>query len=442
MRISSDPNRCMVEFDQVSKQYRLGAGGTDLREALQWLARRWLARGGTAQTAPAPFWALQDVSFAVEQGRALGIIGPNGAGKTTILKLLSRITRPTVGHVRVTGRLSSLIELGAGFHPDLSGRENIYLNGVILGLKRREIDSLFDEIVEFAGLERFIDTPVKRYSSGMYARLGFSVAAHVNPDVLVVDEVLSVGDVAFQNKCAERMRWLRQKGTTIIFVSHNMHAVIGICDNCVLLDHGQVQFTGGVEEAVRQYQHLNDTLAARDANRPAAVDRPDASRPVDIMQVEVLDNRGQPCNSFEIGETVVARIHYHAYTPIGAPLFSAGLLRSDGLNACSNTARGQYEPEVIYGPGVVELTVPELRLVPGAYSLVVSICEGDSLRPYAIDDMAMFRVTSSRRFIDDRYGVFLPDFRWRAGCGHSTLADLRPCRGTSLTTGSFADAEN
>jgi lipopolysaccharide transport system ATP-binding protein len=404
----------VIEFDRVSKEYRLGAGATDLREGLASFVRRWTPGVKVQQSANSSFWALRDVSFAVERGQALGIIGPNGAGKTTVLKLLSTITRPSSGHVRVTGRLSSLIELGAGFHPDLSGRENVYLNGVILGLKKRELDALFDDIVEFAGLARFIDTPVKRYSSGMYARLGFAVAAHVNPDVLLVDEVLSVGDVAFQNRCADRMRQLRERGTTIVFISHNMHAMLGLCDACLVLAEGRIEFAGATHEAVRCYQQLNQ--AARDrhqASKGQGGGELDVSRPVDILKVDVLDELGERRETFEMGDTVVVRIEYDAHLPIEAPLFSAGLVRSDGLNACSNTARGQYEPEVMYGPGVVDLVIPNLQLIPDTYSVVTSICERDSLRQYASEQLASFRVTSPHRYIDHHYGVFLPDFRWR-----------------------------
>jgi lipopolysaccharide transport system ATP-binding protein len=408
---TSSDSRSAIEFRGVSKEYRLGAGQTDLREAVQLLARRAMRRQPRSSSPPPPFWALCDVSFSVERGSAMGIIGPNGAGKTTILKLLSRITRPTSGQIQVDGRLSSLIELGAGFHPDLSGRENIYLNGVILGLTRRQVARSFDDIVEFSGLAQFLDTPIKRYSSGMYARLGFSVAAHVNPDVLLVDEVLSVGDIAFQNKCAERMRQLRKQGTTIIFVSHNMHAVIGLCDSCVLLDHGQVRFAGPTHEAVRQYQQLNNAAVTRNGGQtPADLS---AGQLVDIVRVDMLNAHGQPQTQFELGDALRARIYYQAHIPIPTPLFSAGILRSDGLNACSNTARGQYEPEVIHGPGVVELIVPELRLIPGTYTLVASICEGDSLRQYATDRLSTFQVTSSERFIDEHYGVFVPDFHWQ-----------------------------
>lgn len=399
--------RPAIEFDHVSKRYQLGAQQGSIRDVLHGMIRRL---GPTWQNPSEPFWALRDVSFKVERGQALGIIGANGAGKTTTLKLLSNITKPTHGNVRIAGRVSSLIELGAGFHPDLTGRENIYLNGAILGMTQREIKRLFETIVDFAEIGPFLDTPVKRFSSGMYARLGFAVAAHVNPDVLLIDEVLSVGDIGFQAKCATRMQQLRRQGTSIVFISHNMHAMSGLCDSCVLLERGQVKFAGPTSEAIQLFQQLMHTRRSPDLDTTPLGRSLD---PVVIERVEVLDEGGNPRDEFELGETVVARIHYRANDTIEQPLFSAGLIRADGLHVCSNTAAGQLDVARIHGPGVVELRIPRVPLVPDVYSLVTSICEAQSLRPYAEERLSRFRVVSTERFIDDAYGVFLPDFRWR-----------------------------
>jgi lipopolysaccharide transport system ATP-binding protein len=244
-----------LEMDRVYKRFRKGELHDSLRDLVPALAGRLLRRGTRTGAALGrqEFWALRDVSFAVQRGAAFGIIGSNGAGKSTILKVLSRILRPTTGEMRVHGRLSALIEVSAGFHPDLTGRENIYLNGTILGMRRHEIRARFDDIVAFSGLEEFIDTPVKRYSSGMFARLGFSVAAHINPDVLLVDEVLSVGDFAFQQRCMDRMRQIVRSGATVIFVSHNLRAVSELCDQALLLDHGSVAAIGPAREVVGRY---------------------------------------------------------------------------------------------------------------------------------------------------------------------------------------------
>jgi len=242
-----------LRFEGVHKKFRKGELYDSLRDLVPAAARRLLRGRSSVGLGDKEFWALEDVNFAVQRGEAFGIIGANGAGKSTILKLLSRIMRPTRGVVEVKGRLSALIEVSAGFHPELTGRENIYLNGTILGMTRAEIRQRFDAIVAFSELEEFLDTPVKRYSSGMFARLGFAVAAHVEPDLLVVDEVLSVGDYLFQQKCLERMNEITASGATIIFVSHNLRAVSSLCSRSLLLEHGRVALVGPSDEIIKAY---------------------------------------------------------------------------------------------------------------------------------------------------------------------------------------------
>jgi ABC-type polysaccharide/polyol phosphate transport system ATPase subunit len=242
-----------LEVSQVFKKFRRGEMYDSLRDLIPALSGRMFRGRGDQLAERREFWALKDVSFAVAQGEAFGIIGDNGAGKSTMLKLLTGIMAPTSGSIHVRGRLSALIEVSAGFHPDLTGRENIFLNGTILGLKREEIRQRFDAIVAFSGLEAFIDTPVKRYSSGMWARLGFSVAAHVDPDVLLVDEVLSVGDYSLQRKCLERMREVIDRGTTVVFISHNLREVSNLCHRSLLLDHGAVARIGPTAEVLKHY---------------------------------------------------------------------------------------------------------------------------------------------------------------------------------------------
>lgn len=233
----------VLQVENVSKKFVRGEIHDSLRDLIPAMVARLTGRSRPS-AAKKDFWALQNVNFELTRGEAFGIIGSNGAGKSTILKLITGIMKPTTGHITVTGKLSALIEVGAGFHPDLTGRENIYLNGTILGMKKAEIDRKFDAIVEFSGLADFIDTPVKRYSTGMYARLGFSVAAHVDPDILIVDEVLSVGDVVFQNRCLERMNTILRSGATVIFVSHNLRAIAELCPRSILLEHGKITATG------------------------------------------------------------------------------------------------------------------------------------------------------------------------------------------------------
>jgi lipopolysaccharide transport system ATP-binding protein len=244
-----------LEMSNVSKKFRKGETYDSLRDLVPALSKRLMGWKTGETLRGGEFWALKDVSFHVSKGQALGIIGSNGAGKSTALKLLSGVLRPTEGSLSMNGTFSALIEVGAGFHPDLSGRDNIFLNGTILGMRREQIKRKFDEIVDFSGLEDFIDTPVKRYSSGMYARLGFSVAAHVDPDIMLVDEVLSVGDYAFQNKCLWKMRSILREGATIVFVSHNLPAVADLCGRCLLLDHGRVAKEGEAKEIVAYYQN-------------------------------------------------------------------------------------------------------------------------------------------------------------------------------------------
>src|SRR3954468_6099672 len=242
-----------LRLNHVYKRFRRGERHDSLRDLIPSLVKRAVSRDRDRALAAEEFWVLNDISFDLKKGETLGIVGHNGAGKSTMLKHLSGIMQPTRGSIEVNGRLSALIEVGAGFHPDLTGRENVFLNGVILGMTRNEVKKRFDEIVEFAGLAEFIDTPVKRYSSGMFARLGFSVAAHLEPDILIVDEVLSVGDYLFQQKCVDRMNSVLRSGATVIFVSHNLHAVSALCRRTLLLEKGQVVTCGQTDEVIQEF---------------------------------------------------------------------------------------------------------------------------------------------------------------------------------------------
>jgi ABC-type polysaccharide/polyol phosphate transport system ATPase subunit len=403
-----------LQFDHVSKLYHIGAGRASLREALTRLPRRWLGRKRTNDHDPTEFWAMRDVSFEIGQGEALGIIGPNGAGKTTMLKLLSGITRPTEGRITVNGRIGALIELGAGFHPDLTGRENVYLNATILGLRHKEVDALFDEIVEFSGLRRFIDTPVKRYSSGMYARLGFSVAAHVNADILLVDEVLSVGDTAFQAKCVERMKHMRKQGTTVVFVSHNLMAVGGLCQKGLLMNQGRLEVFGPTEAAIRAYTNVvhaaSETELKKNLSEPAA----GGGYGVDITSVELIGRAGKVQDVFMMGEPLTIRIAYHAHRRIERPVFAIGLVRSDGLNCCSGTSKlSGTDIEAIEGAGVVEVQFDQVNLIPSVYQVGTLIWDYEMIQPYVFTMNQLFRVDAENPNIDNNYGVFVPNLTWR-----------------------------
>jgi homopolymeric O-antigen transport system ATP-binding protein len=262
-----------LRMEHVFKRFRRGEQHDSLRDLIPSLVKRAVRKDRDRSLAPQEFWVLNDVDFEVKKGETLGIIGHNGAGKSTMLKHLSGIMVPTRGNIEVNGRLSALIEVGAGFHPDLTGRENVFLNGVILGMTRAEVKRKFDEIVDFAGLEEFIDTPVKRYSSGMFARLGFSVAAHLEPDILVIDEVLSVGDFAFQRKGIEKMRAIAKGGATVIFVSHNLQAVAEFCHRGILLERGRVAADGPTDHVIRRYLDTAVTQGERTVRGPVRITR-------------------------------------------------------------------------------------------------------------------------------------------------------------------------
>jgi lipopolysaccharide transport system ATP-binding protein len=278
-------------MEHVYKKFHKGEVYNSLRDLLPALTGRMFRQSELNQSDKREFWALQDLSFEVKPGECLGIIGQNGAGKSTALKILSRIMKPTKGHLVVKGRLSALIEVTAGFHPDLTGRENIFLNGAILGMTKREITSKLDQIIAFSGIEEFIDTPVKRYSSGMHARLGFSVAAHVDPDVLIVDEVLSVGDYAFQQRCIERMREALRSGVAVLFVSHNLKTVAEFCDQCLLLEKGETVLTGPPQEVISSYLHEGSRGRQADTDSGA----------VRISSIEVRDEHRE-CMQFRSGQ--------------------------------------------------------------------------------------------------------------------------------------------
>jgi len=293
----------VLEVQDLCKKFRRGEIYGSLRDLLPAVMHR-LFRGGSAQELDRrDFWALKDVSFSVRRGEAFGIIGANGAGKSTILKLLTGIMKPTKGFIRVGGRVSALIEVSAGFHQDLTGRENIYLNGAILGMTRDEIRRRFDSIVDFSGLGEFIDTPVKRYSSGMFARLGFSVAAHVDPDVLLVDEVLSVGDYLFQRKCLERMHAVIRSGATVVFVSHNLREVANLCQHSLLLERGQVQLVGPTEEVIRDYYKRGQQQRLSPANG--------VNQGLWITQVKVHGENG-PGVEFQSGDKMYITVEANA----------------------------------------------------------------------------------------------------------------------------------
>jgi lipopolysaccharide transport system ATP-binding protein len=358
-----------IHFENVSKRYYLGATRRSLREAVERSASRILRIDKHEQQRE--FWALRDVTLEVNQGEALGIVGPNGAGKTTTLKLLSRVTRPTSGRIITTGRVAALIELGAGFHPDLTGRENIFLNGTIMGLSQKQIRQRFDRIVEFAELEPFIDTPIKRYSSGMYARLGFSVAAHVDPDILLVDEVLSVGDEAFQQKCLNFIHSFVESGRTSVFVSHSLYAIEQLCDRLIWLDHGRIVQMGNPGSVLRAYMDETDRQLIDRGQEPETL----VGDQLRICGVRIMNASGQPSKDFYPNDDVVVAVDYESDNRINRPYFCVWVSEAGShvplLSA--NMMLDDHLLPYVEGPGTLTCHFKALPLMPRAYTVWVEV---------------------------------------------------------------------
>jgi lipopolysaccharide transport system ATP-binding protein len=369
----------VIQVENLSKYYRLGLiGGGTLREDLN----RWWAK---ARGRPDPLlkigdtdhgnrvggelWALRDVSFQVREGEILGIIGRNGAGKSTLLKILSRITAPTTGQVKIKGRVGSLLEVGTGFHPELTGRENIYLNGAILGMKKAEIDRKLDEIIDFAEIEQFIDTPVKRYSSGMYVRLAFAVAAHLEPEILIVDEVLAVGDVAFQKKCLGKMGDVAKSGRTVLFVSHNILAIENLCSSVLILKAGRVADIGSPERVITVYLQDLNTIKQNSIKLEFA----ELS-----MTFEAIDS--QKKNSFRTGDFIRFKVNLKVDRPVRNANFGIGVEDQHGQRVL--TFHTQYQHANVWGiVENVEMVVDwdECILCPGTYHLIAALYENNQL---------------------------------------------------------------
>ncbi|HEY7783454.1 MAG TPA: ABC transporter ATP-binding protein [Pyrinomonadaceae bacterium] len=357
-----------LSFNHVSKRYRIreeipsNGNGNPLVTKLRALRSR-----------ATDFWAVRDVSFEVERGEALGIIGHNGAGKSTVLKLLSNITTPTSGEIVINGRLAALIEVGSGFHPELTGRENIYLNGSILGMSRREITDKLDDIVEFAGVRQFIDTPVKRFSSGMYVRLGFSIAAHLNPDILLLDEVLAVGDASFQQKCIQRISELKRSGKTIVFISHDLGAVERLCDRVLLMKRGEVITSGPARQVVAAYQS-DATLSSESVE----VHKKGETKEVEIRTLSFRDAAGEVRPVFETGEPLTATVEFEVHEPVENAVFGVIFFTADGQEHFEFTTDGSGESISLKpGRGKIEFSTHELGVLPGIFFTSVYVSEGN-----------------------------------------------------------------
>jgi lipopolysaccharide transport system ATP-binding protein len=409
----------VIRVENLSKHYRLGqiSGGT-LREDLQ----RWWAgvRGkenplqkvdakpisGTGE-----HWALQDVSFEVRQGEVLGIIGRNGAGKSTLLKILSRTTAPTKGSVRIKGRVGSLLEVGTGFHPELSGRENIYLNGTILGMRKAEIDRKLDEIIAFSGVEKFIDTPVKRYSSGMYVRLAFAVAAHLEPEILIVDEVLAVGDAEFQRKCLGKMRDVSKQGRTVLFVSHNIAAISQLCTQCLLLHDGRVMQHGAVDGVVDFYVDQNNVTGDR-RDWPGGV-----GAEIKLFSAELVDFNNRPKGVFSTAEDVSIIVKYTVSSKINGAKIAIRLSTPDGiivLTSEDGDATNKHNTKYV-GDYVARIVIQRNLLAVGRYFITIAAHIPMVEMIFFEENAICFEVQnlSENNFVNDgRKGVINPKLEW------------------------------
>lgn len=421
----------VISVSNLSKLYRLGAIGSttirdDINRAWASLRRRPDPSIGAGKSYERKqgniFWALRNVAFEIKQGDAMGIIGRNGAGKSTLLKILSRITAPTTGEVCVRGRVACLLEVGTGFHPELTGRENVFLNGAILGMTRREVRTKFDEIVDFSGVEEFIDTPVKRYSSGMYVRLAFAVAAHLDPEILIVDEVLAVGDASFQTKCIGKLHTASEKeGRTILFVSHNMQAIASLCSRAILLDAGQVEATGDARTVVEKYLTgaIRTTMLQREQLWTDITSAPGNDR-IRIHRIGIVPE-GSPRDSL-IDMTTPFRIEveYWNMVSMSSLILTLSLFALDGspVFECSTTKEPNWHSKP-FPKGLFRSTchIPANFLNEGVYQLRVYFVDDQLLGLYNFVDNAMVAVTDSTPRNTQYFGRFIghihPDLSWQ-----------------------------
>jgi lipopolysaccharide transport system ATP-binding protein len=363
-----------IRVRNLGKQYRIGAHARTYKTLRDRVASAFSFRHAAdlseEKAAETLFWAVRDVNFEISEGEIVGVIGRNGAGKSTLLKLISRITDPTEGEIELAGRVRSLLEVGTGFHPELTGRENIFMNGAILGMAKSEIVRKFDAIVDFAEVEEFIDTPVKHYSSGMYLRLAFAVAAHLEPEILIVDEVLAVGDAAFQKKCLGKMDEVSKQGRTVLFVSHNMVAVEKLCTRGLVMDHGKVVFDGVARDAIAAYLGANENEPGQDLRRSG---RRTGTGKARVTRYEIFSSTGKVIRA---GEPFTIRLHFECRERVRHPVFAVSVVTRSGLNLFTvfTTDLGYHIPE-ISGEGFIDLRIHSPNLMSGVYLLHFGIAD-------------------------------------------------------------------
>ena len=411
MPTSSDaPAAVAIQAEGLGKRYRVAGAGKrqdTLRDVVS-NAVASLLKGKLGGGRKDDFWALRNVSFEIRQGENVGILGLNGAGKSTLLKVLSRVTDPTEGRARMEGRLGSLLEVGTGFHGELTGRENIYLYGAILGMPHAEIDRKFDAIVAFSGIEEFINTPVKRYSSGMFVRLAFSVAAHMEPDILLLDEVLAVGDLAFQRKCLEFTKDLQKRNATILFVSHNLFSIKSMCERVIYLRHGEVQYDGPTDKGIELYE-----ADCRLSGLPWAKSE-SGEWPILITDVTFSDEDGERRNVFDHGERMRIRVGFEMRSPVEDPSFILAFVRSDGVPCCNySTELDRFEVEISDGVGEIELLTPPISLISELYTLEVIVRAQGFRELLGAQIGGTFHVRHP--VFDLNFGVFHEPGEWSSG---------------------------
>ncbi|HKP37815.1 MAG TPA: ABC transporter ATP-binding protein [Pyrinomonadaceae bacterium] len=411
----------IIKVENISKQYRLGASrqsyGT-LRDALAGAFRAPLRRRG-GRAAHETIWALKDVGFEIVPGEVVGIIGRNGAGKSTLLKILSRITEPTSGRAELYGRTASLLEVGTGFHPELTGRENMFLNAAILGMPRTEIERKFDEIVAFAEIEKFLDTPVKHYSSGMYVRLAFAVAAHLEPEILIVDEVLAVGDTAFQKKCLGKMHGVTQQGRTVLFVSHSMAAIKSLCGRAMLLDEGRITCEGDVNTVVDSYLMAGSEMA-QTGIIPDKAPRFGTGE-VRVRRVELLDLNGAPLSQVYFGQPFRVTLTLEVSEDVEDAVVALGISSLEGTRILSTYNTDGGRPPAKLTAGLIKIAVElEITLFPRNYALDVLICHQTGADIDVLSSVLRFEALGVAETGEDHYrwgtahGYVRPDGRWLA----------------------------
>jgi lipopolysaccharide transport system ATP-binding protein len=379
------PDDVVIRFENISKRYKRTFGG--LRHLVQDAADRLFGRNDGAPPEERYLWALNDVSFEVYRGEILGIIGLNGAGKSTILKLATRITHPTTGNIEVKGQVGALIEVGAGFHAELTGQENVFLNGSILGMSRQDIEEKYESIVEFAELDGFMDMPVKRYSSGMYVRLGFAVAAHLDPEIFLIDEVLSVGDMGFQAKCINKINELKASGTTIVLVSHNMVNISHYCDRVLWIDLGKTMAEGDPESVVDQYIEFIRLTKKHDLSHFVAKSNETltSNKRVEITEVFLTDEHGHRRDVFECGDVAQVHILYMAHQPVINPVFEIAIRAYQGqLLGRVTTLIDDFKLGTVMEPGHLVFSFEPLIFFKGAYALSIFVRDEDSIEFYGV----------------------------------------------------------